>query len=67
MVFFRDICVGRHDLTPQNTSVFLRIKLDPALTLNQNSIFEMASSFLLIFAEIRFRGFNEKVNIFSFR
>jgi hypothetical protein len=25
------------------------------------------SSFLLFFAEIRFRGFNEKVNIFSFR
>jgi hypothetical protein len=26
MVFFRDIGVGRHDLTPQNSTLLLRVK-----------------------------------------
>jgi len=31
MVFFRDIGVGRHDLTPQNKPLFLRVKSDARL------------------------------------
>jgi len=31
MVFFRDIGVRRHDLTPQNSPLFLRVKSDARL------------------------------------
>jgi len=31
MVFFRDIGVGRHDLNPQNSPLFLRFKSDARL------------------------------------
>jgi len=39
MVFFRDIGVGRHDLTPQNSTLFLRVKSDVLLDLTQKSLF----------------------------
>jgi hypothetical protein len=39
MVFLRDIGVGRHDLTPQNSSLFLRFKSDARLDLTQKSLF----------------------------
>jgi len=39
MVFFRDIGVGRHDLTPQNSTLFLRVKSVVRLDLTQKSSF----------------------------
>jgi len=39
MVFFRDIGVGHHDLTPQNSALFLRVKSDVLLDLTQKSLF----------------------------
>jgi len=39
MVFFRDICVGRHDLTPQNSTLFLRVKSVVRLDLTEKSSF----------------------------
>jgi len=39
MVFFRDIGVGRHDLTPQNSTLFLRVKSGTRLDLTQKSSF----------------------------
>ena len=39
MVFFRDIGVGRHDLTPQNSSLLLRVKSVVRLDLTQKSSF----------------------------
>jgi hypothetical protein len=35
MVFFRDIGVGRHDLTPQNSTLLLRVKSVVRLDLTQ--------------------------------
>jgi len=39
MVFFRDIGVGRHDLTPQNSTLLLRVKSVVRLDLTQKSSF----------------------------
>jgi len=39
MVFFRDIGVGRHDLTPQNSTLLLRVKSAVRLDLTQKSSF----------------------------
>ncbi len=39
MVFFRDIGVGRHDLTPQNSTLFLRVKSVVRLDLTEKSSF----------------------------
>jgi len=39
MVFFRDIGVGRHDLTFQNSSLLLRVKSVVRLDLTQKSSF----------------------------
>jgi len=39
MVFFRDIGVGHHDLTPQNSTLLLRVKSVVRLDLTQKSSF----------------------------
>jgi len=39
MVFSRDIGVGRHDLNPQNSTLFLRFKSDTRLDLTKKSLF----------------------------
>jgi len=39
MVFFRDTGVGRQDLTPQNSTLFLRVKSDARLGLTKKSSF----------------------------
>ncbi len=39
MVFSRDIGVGRHDLTPQNSTLLLRVKSVVRLDLTQKSSF----------------------------
>jgi hypothetical protein len=35
MVYFRDIGVGRHDLNPQNSGLFLRFKSDARLACSE--------------------------------
>jgi hypothetical protein len=39
MVFLCDIGVGRHDLTPQNSTLFLGVKSAARLDLTQKSSF----------------------------
>jgi hypothetical protein len=39
MVFFRDIGVGRHDLTPQNSTLLLRVKSVVRLDFTEKSSF----------------------------
>jgi len=39
MTFLRDIGVGRHDLTPQNSTLFLRVKSAVRLDLTQKFLF----------------------------
>ncbi len=39
MVYLRDFCVGRPDLTPQNSMLFLRVKSVVRLELTQKSSF----------------------------
>jgi len=39
MALLRNFCVGRHELNPQNSSLFLRFKSDVRLELAQNPSF----------------------------
>jgi len=39
MVFLRPAGVGRHDLTPQNSTLFHRVKSDAALSERENPYF----------------------------
>ena len=39
MVFSRPAGVGRHDLTPQNSTLLLRVKSDARLVITRKSLF----------------------------
>jgi hypothetical protein len=46
MVFFRDIGVGRHDLTPQNSTLLLRVKSVVRLDLTARSNSQATACFI---------------------